>query len=171
MAEWGWAVLPLALGAWDMSVNHCPTGCLAPSETAPRTEFAFGATVFREETDGAEAYFRYDSGRRRGPFGLAYGVSVTDTGDVWAGIGASYLTALPLDGAFLQFHVMPGVHLQGVGPDLGGPFETRSGFEIGYEARSGVRYSLSVDHRSNAGVYDVNPGLETVMFRVSVPLR
>lgn len=171
MAEWGWAVIPLALGAWDMHVNHCPTGCLAPSDTAPRTEVSLGAVVFREELDGAEAYLRYAPGARRGPFGFAYGVSATDAGALWAGAGVSYLARLPPDGVFVQFHVMPGLYLQGDGPDLGGPFETRSGFELGYEAANGLRYSFSVDHRSNAGLYDANPGLETVQFRVSVPMR
>jgi hypothetical protein len=62
---------------------------------------------------------------------------------------------------------MPGVYIQGDGNDLGGWFEFRSGIEIGYEAQSGVRYGLSLDHRSNAGIYDENPGLETLQFRVS----
>jgi len=34
-----------------------------------------------------------------------------------------------------------------------------------------VRMSVGVDHRSNAGLYSNNPGLETVHFRVSIPTK
>jgi len=53
---------------------------------------------------------------------------------------------------------------------LGGPVNFRSGIEIGMETRTGVRYALSYDHRSNLDFYGSNPGVETVQFRVSIPL-
>ena len=171
MAEWGWIAIPLAIGVWDMHVNHCPTGCLAPARSTPRTEFSLGPVFLRDEFEGFEAYLRYATGQRRGPFGLAYGISVTDSGAVWAGAGISYTPELPTDGVFVQFHVMPGLYFEDDGPEIGGPLETRAGVEIGYEARSGLRYTLSLDHRSNGGLYDRNPGIVTIQFRVSVPIR
>ncbi|OZA01556.1 MAG: hypothetical protein B7Y02_17545 [Rhodobacterales bacterium 17-64-5] len=59
--------------------------------------------------------------------------------------------------------------MQGDGPDLGGPVEFRSGVEIGFIANNGLRFGLSYDHRSNGGIYEDNPGLETVQLRLSVP--
>ena len=72
---------------------------------------------------------------------------------------------------YTELHAMPGLYAAGDDFDLGGPIEFRSGIEFGYESRGGWRYALSYDHRSNAGIYDDNPGVETVQFRVSMPLR
>lgn len=72
---------------------------------------------------------------------------------------------------YTSLHLMPGVHAQGSGPNLGGAFELRSGNEIDLVADNGVRYALSFDHRSNEKIHSSTPGLETLQFRVSIPLR
>ena len=66
---------------------------------------------------------------------------------------------------------MTGLYEEGDGVDLGGPIEFRSGLAIGYINKAGVKMSLSVDHRSNLGIYSSNPGLETVQFRVAFPIN
>ena len=66
---------------------------------------------------------------------------------------------------------MTGLYRAGDGLDLGGPIVFRSGIEAGWENRRGWRFGLGFDHRSNAGIYDENPGVETVHLRVSIPTR
>ncbi len=163
------AVLFLIAGLTDMGLSHCTNdGCLAPDQSAPRLALSAGSVMFQEENIGEEIYARYDLGQSYGPFELMAGGSVTDEGLAWVGMGAGWTGQL--DRAYLQLHLMPGLYSRGGGPDLGSVVEFRSGVEVGYEARNGIRYGLSYDHRSNADITSVNPGLETLQFRVSVPL-
>lgn len=161
------AAVVLALSLIDMGINDCPTGCLRSAGTEPRISLSTGAVIFQDETDGAEVYLRRDFGVTYGPFQPTVGVSVASGGAAWIGAGVLYTIDGKDGGAYFQGSVIPGLYAQGDGNDLGGPVEFRSGVEIGYEARSGIRYGLSFDHRSNAGLYDDNPGLETLQFRVS----
>ncbi|NIZ10764.1 acyloxyacyl hydrolase [Pseudooceanicola sp. HF7] len=164
------AVLFLLAGLTDMGVNYCGNpSCLAETPTASRLALSYGDVMFQEETIGREYYARYDLGTTYGPFQPVFGLSVTDEGDAWLGGGAAWTGYI--DRAYLQLHLMPGVYARGDGPDLGSVVEFRSGVELGYEARNGVRYGLSYDHRSNAELSAVNPGLETFQFRVSFPLN
>ncbi len=131
--------------------------------------------IFQEQSIGREAYVRYDMGTSFGPFQPTVGLSVTDSNDVWVGLGATHTTHFwtrPSGaGAYAQLHFMPGLYAQGTGPDLGHDIEFRSGAEIGYQAKNGVRVGLSFDHRSNGDISSLNPGLETLQLRVSVPLN
>jgi len=165
------AVIFLLAGLADMKVNHCETGCLALSETPARIAVSAGDVQFQKDSIGSEVYVRYDFGRAYGPFQPALGVSVTDDNDAWIGFGATWTGRFAHNRGYVQLHLMPGLYAQGDGVDLGSPIEFRSGAEIGYEARNGVRVGLSYDHRSNADLESLNPGLETVQLRVSVPLK
>ena len=166
------AVVGLALGLAAMAGTHCGgDGCLARSDDrAPRLAVSAGSVVFRGETTGSELYLRFDAGRRYGPFRPVYGVSLSDAGEAWLGAGLAYALQ-PRDWpVYAEFHLMPGLYAAGSGADLGGPVAFRSGVELGYETGRGLRIGLGVDHRSNAGLYSQNPGLETVHLRVSRPL-
>ena len=154
---------------WDAAVNYCETGCFAKSKTQGYTSISAGPVLFLEDRIGNEVYIRRDTGHMAGPLEAIYGLSITDTVDVWAGIGYGYQLPLNLDNVFVEMHTMSGLYLNGSGPDLGGLIEFRSGIEIGYEANNGIRFGVSLDHRSNANIYGLNPGLETLQFRVSVP--
>jgi hypothetical protein len=169
VADGTFAVLTLALGLFDMTQNHCPNeGCLAKNTVDSHLSFSAAETYFQEDPYGQEIYIRHDTSLAHGPFQTIYGLSVTDDQDVWFGVGHAYTMPL-FHGAYMQLHAMPGVYFQGEGVDLGGPIEFRSGIELGYEARNGLRIGLGYDHRSNAGIYESNMGLETVMLRVSIP--
>ena len=74
-------------------------------------------------------------------------------------------------GLYTELHAMTGLYFDNGGFDLGGPIEFRSGIELGYETRHGWRMALLYDHRSNAGIYEDNPGIETVQVKVSIPLN
>ena len=166
-----YAVLFLLAGLTDMKLNHCATGCLAGRDIAAYASLSYGNVLFQDETIGTEGYLRYDFGRAWGPFQPAIGVSLTDDGDAWFGIGATWTANFARNRGYVQMSFLPGFHSRGDGPDIGQPLEFRSGAEIGYEARNGWRIGLSYDHRSNGGLDDLNPGLETLQIRVQVPVR
>jgi hypothetical protein len=169
------ALLFFAVGLTDMKTNDCATGCLARVPAQQAVSLSFGDVIFQEKSIGREMYMRYDLGTSFGPFQPAIGLSVTDSNDIWVGFGATHTTRFwdrPSGaGGYAQLHFMPGVYTQGSGPDLGYPLEFRSGAEIGYQAKNGVKVGLSFDHRSNGDISSVNPGLETLQLRVSVPLN
>jgi lipid A 3-O-deacylase len=166
------AVAALLLGLGDMVLNHCPSdGCLARNEVPAYLGVSAGTVFFQENKVGEEIYLRHTTSTAHGPFNLTYGASVTEDAEFWIGLGESVNFVSTNQRWYAQFHVMPGLYAEGDGVDLGGPIEFRSGAEVGYQARNGIRYALSYDHRSNAGLYSDNPGLETVQFRVSFPLK
>jgi hypothetical protein len=49
------------------------------------------------------------------------------------------------------------------GRELGGPLEFRSGLELSRRLGPRTRLGLSFDHLSNAGIYDHNPGSESLV--------
>ena len=173
MADGTFAVLMLILGLTDMSRNYCgtETGCLGQTDATPRLAFSAGEVLERRAKPATEAYIRYDLDHKRGPFGSAFGVSVGEAGETWIGFGSTYTMEFGDSPIYAELHSMPGIYFDRGGFDLGGPIEFRSGLEIGYESRQGWRFGLSYDHRSNAGIYSENPGIETVQFRVSIPTR
>ncbi|MEB8388170.1 acyloxyacyl hydrolase [Rhodobacteraceae bacterium KMM 6894] len=166
------AVVGVVLGLINMGVNHCPNeGCLAKNEVQSFNSLSVGEVVFQEKTIGEEIFFRRQTGKARGPFQFTYGASVTDEGGMWVGLGSTTTYTTPNKRFYAQFHTMPGLYSKGGEVGLGGAIQFRSGVEVGYQNRQGVRAGLSIDHRSNAGIYSNNPGLETVQFRVSIPTR
>ena len=172
MADGTFAVLMLIAGLADMNMTHCGTeaGCLGRSDTTPRLAFSLGSVVERRAQQAGEIYLRYDLGRRIGPFGQSVGLSIGENGETWVGYGTTWTQTLGRN-AYVELHAMPGLYADNGGFDLGGVIEFRSGIELGFENRQGWRFGLSYDHRSNAGIYTNNPGIETVAFRVSVPMR
>ncbi len=166
------AVVGLALGLLNMGLNYCPNdGCLAKNERVPYNAISGGEVYFQKRDVGQEIYYRRQTRYARGPFQFTYGASVTEDGGLWVGLGNTTTYFTPNDRWYAQFHTMPGLYAKGNDVDLGGVIEFRSGVEFGYQNRKGTRFSLSFDHRSNAGIYSDNPGLETVQFRVSIPTK
>ncbi len=165
------AALFLVVGLADMGFNHCSDGCLARSDAQAAFSLSAGEVIFQDKHIDREAYLRYSFGHSFGPFQPAVGVSVTQSGDAWVGIGATHESNFFNDRAYLSLSLMPGVYARGDGPNLGHDVEFRSGLEVGYRARNGVRVGLVFDHRSNADIASVNPGMESVQFRVTVPVE
>lgn len=154
----------------DMGLNHCGNdGCWAEKSTDSRFSVSAGDVVFQRKSVDSEVFLRYDFGKTYGPFQPTAGVSLTGSGDAWVGVGAVFTKQV--DRFYVQLSAMPGLYARGSGPDLGHSIEFRSGAEVGYEARNGWRVGLSYDHRSNAELSSLNPGLETLQLRVSVPLK
>lgn len=162
----------LVAGLADMGLNHCRyDGCLAERPMLSRASLSFGNVIFQGNEVGKELYARYDLGKSYGPFQPIVGLSLSDQGTAWVGVGAAFTSTFAGGQIYTQLHLMPGVYARGNGPNLGHTVEFRSGFEAGYQAKNGVRVGLSFDHRSNAELSAVNPGLETWALKVSVPLK
>ena len=173
MADGLFAILTFAIGLTDMSVNYCGTdaGCLGRSEATPRLSVSVGEFDDPKTTSNQEIYIRYEPRFRNGPFGHAVGLSLAEAGEVWIGVGPTYIWQPDRSPVYAELHAMTGLYDANGGLDLGGPIQFRSGIEFGYENDAGWRYALSYDHRSNADIYSSNTGVETYMVRVSVPLR
>ena len=71
-------------------------------------------------------------------------------------------------GWFAEGSVMPGFYDAGDGPDLGSNLQFRSALGLGYEFAGGSTLSVHYDHRSNADIESLNPGLETIAIRYAV---
>ena len=98
--------------------------------------------------------------------GFAGGAMIDDIGDAWVGVGLSGLAALG-DRWFVEASVMPGFYEEGQARnDLGDAVEFRSLIGLGYTLDRGTRVSVGFDHRSNAGLGDDNPGVNTFSLRV-----
>ena len=67
--------------------------------------------------------------------------------------------------------VAAGFYKQGDGKDLGGGFEFRDTIEVNYKLTESERIGLMLSHKSNASLYDHNPGTEIVQVNYSMGLE
>jgi lipid A 3-O-deacylase len=63
----------------------------------------------------------------------------------------------------------PGYFNKGSGKDLGYPLEFRSGLEVGWRFSNGTRLGVELNHISNGGLADRNPGANSLMLMVTIP--
>lgn len=168
----GWLAGVFAVfGAVDVYLNDCQTSCFAYSEATSRVHVQAGATEFNNRWIGQEVLLGYDLGRKYGPFQPTVATSFTDLGDAWIGAGLKWNTQHLFDGpVFFESYAMPGLYAAGDGSDIGGFIQFRGSIGFGYEFENGVQALIAYDHRSNAHIWETNPGLETFHLRVSFPL-
>ncbi|MGJ8622469.1 MAG: acyloxyacyl hydrolase [Yoonia sp.] len=165
------AAIFLILGLGDMAVNDCPTGCLKESRTTARWNFQAASVIFNEDRIGQEFYAAYDPDQAYGPFQLTFGGSATLDGDLWVGGGAKWTSQDFISGPFFfEASLMPGLYARGDGPEIGGVLQFRSALGAGYEFGNGATLTVLFDHRSNADIQVVNPGLETLGLRYAIAL-
>lgn len=139
---------------------------LPPGDEAARWGLQGSRAVFQGEGVGGEAMVVRDL--RPGALAPVVAASVTDDGAAWAGLGLRWRLGGPR--LWAEGSLMPGLYAQGDGPDLGHALQFRSTLAVGTTFESGMSVALAVDHRSNANISSLNPGLETVGLRVSWPL-
>lgn len=164
------AAIFLLLSLSDMGLNDCPTGCLSAKDAPARLSFQLGDVRFNEDRIGQEFYMGFDAGIKTGPFQPTFGASITDDGATWIGAGGKWTSSDILSGpVFIESTLMPGIHVQGDGPDLGGNLQFRSSIGIGYTFANDATATLSYDHRSNADTDATNPGLEVLSVRYAIP--
>ncbi len=63
-----------------------------------------------------------------------------------------------------------GGYRQGDSKDLGGVFQFRTGVEFAYRFADRTRIGLAFHHISNAGLHEKNPGTESLLLTLSLPL-
>jgi len=107
------ALIWLITSLGDMAINDCPDGCLIKRPATARLSYQIADVQFNEESIGTEAYFGYDSHRRKGPAQPTYGLSITTDG--------------PDLGGHLQFRSAFGV---------GYEFDNGSTLTVSYDHRS-----------------------------------
>lgn len=133
----------------------------------PERSFSIHAVRFRDSFNAAEVYVRQSAERDFGLFSLVYGLSVSNQASLWAGGGAA-LTLGRNGPIYFEASLMPGLYVQGNGPDLGYPLEFRSGIEAGYHIDFDSRVGVGIDHRSNNEFGDTNPGIDTLYVRFTL---
>jgi hypothetical protein len=88
-------------------------------------------------------------------------------GFIYAGIGVDFILYKNL---FAGINIAPGYYHKGNGKNLGGPFEIKSQFELGWAFTNNYKISAAIYHMSNAGIYKNNPGLESVVLQLFIPI-
>ena len=104
-----------------------------------------------------------------GPLKPVLGLAVTSKGggDVWAGIAAD----IPiLDGWYLVPGVAPSGYAHGGGLALGSAFELRDSLALEYRLDNDCRFGLEGAYLSNLGLGNRDPGTETAMLTLTLPL-
>lgn len=97
----------------------------------------------------------------------AFGLMATEENAVygWGG-GALQIPVGRRWGLVPQFGA--GLYHRGDAKNLGGSLEFRSGLGVVYRATDGVRVGLEFYHLSNAGLYDLNPGVNSLVLTLGV---
>ena len=140
------------------------TSLLAES---PRIIASFGQQMTGSAPEAGLRYLAPCCGRIQPVLGASFG----SNGSAWLGAGAAITWQPGLSELFLRASSMAGLHRRGTGPALGGPVEFRSALDLGFRRQSGTEIGIGLDHRSNAGIYKSNPGLNTGYLFYSVALK
>jgi hypothetical protein len=180
----GWVIVCLALAAGDASAKETgrdvafsfgPIEVLGPGSH----RLVLGAGVFdfrrvggKQTYDGgprAEARVELHSGWKLWFIEPMVGVLANHDGGVYGWGGGS------IDAAIGSWHVVPtlglGGYHRGESKELGGVFEFYVGGAFEYELENAWRVGLIVGHLSNAYTHDDNPGEESLLLSVSIPIE
>lgn len=139
---------------------------------SPAAEFRFAATwvdLDGEGTGGPGFEFTVvDLGPRLWRAGFHAGFMLSPRGQAYAYGGVH--TSLPLPWAVqLRPSLAAGLYSRGEGRELGSPLEFRSALAV-ERSLGDVRLALYLYHLSNAGLGDLNPGLEGIGFGFVFPI-
>jgi len=132
--------------------------------------FGFGAEgVDGEDTTKVVVYLEFKSSPffERGRFSASYSTATRVDSDSDFYIGAGALIEFSLtDRLFIEASLLPGYYGRGQnGTELGGNIQFRSLAGVGYNLNARSAVSVAIDHLSNAGIEDRNPGTEALTLR------
>lgn len=149
----------------------------APSHTQyttnqPYVTFHAGQFDFLDDTHDA---FEFGAEFRLKPweYGVrpTLGVTMNTDGGFYAFGGVNWEVPLLPNQLYVIPNFMVGAYGDSNdGKDLGGLIEFRSGIELAYQFENLHRVGVAVNHISNAGIYDRNPGAESILVNYSVPI-
>ena len=91
------------------------------------------------------------------------GLSATSEGNYWGYGGFRWDVPTGSERWITTLGFAVSAYEQGDGKDLGGVVEFRSSIDLAYRLRNGSRIGLSFYHLSNARIYDLNPGSESLI--------
>jgi hypothetical protein len=144
-------------GAWALGLGASEvfgekyTGAVANVEY--RSADSFGQDLIGIENLSWIAGAEFDTNSSAyGYAGLLYDIALTEKWSLTPSLAAGFYT-------------------KGDGKDLGGAFEFRENIELNYKLTEASRLGLAISHKSNAGIYDRNPGTETIQAVYSVELN
>lgn len=161
-----------------MTIPHGAVLAFALSLTAlpaaaQEVVFGLGATDFTtagEDTGIVDLEYRHTPFIERRVFSAALGAnaSITGEGDFFVGAGIWSRWQFG-NGWFFETSLMPGLYEEGTeANDLGSTLEFRSLVGAGYKFDNGNAVSAAFTHKSNAGIDDDNPGMNTYTIRYHV---
>jgi hypothetical protein len=146
-------------------------GAAASAAAAGEVVFGVGYEDVLDQHDAQAAAgwieLRSDPFYKLGPVELRGGVAGEATTDAALWGGAGLVATLPVGSGFrLEGSVMAGLYEEGDGVDLGDTVEFRSQIGLTYAVADKTRLGVVFEHKSNAGLSDHNPGVETLFVSV-----
>ncbi len=164
----GWPTRGVALGVLMVILTG---GSASPSRAEETRALALGGGVFNFSKGRSSAEGGLEYRQPTGVWGLtgALGLSGTEEGSFWVFAGLRRDLRLA-EGWWVTPAFAVALYEKGDGRDLGGPVEFRSAIEISHEWPKRQRLALAFYHLSNAGIYDLNPGSNSLVLTLSFPL-
>jgi hypothetical protein len=95
----------------------------------------------------------------------AFGALATEKETYYAWVGNSIVISFGKHWELIP-ELGAGYYEQGDGKNLGGEIEFRSGLAVTYRVNDGLHFGAGFYHLSNAGIYELNPGLNSLLFTV-----
>ena len=145
---------------------------VAPAQEPESLAVSGGVSNFNKSDRWFEAGVEYRHPLSVWKLAFAAGLYANSGPSGWIFAGLRRDFALGGGGAWV---FTPGLALtaysRGDGKDLGGVLEFRSSAELGYRWPGHKRLALGIYHMSNAGIYDRNPGMNSLIVTYSFPLR
>jgi len=141
----------------------------ARSEEPRSLAFSGGVSNFNKSEKRIEIGGEFRAPIRVWGLAVAAGLTLNDDKSVW--VFGGLRRDFSLGGPWIitpAFAIT--LYEQGDGKDLGGPLEFRSALEIGHEWPNRKRLAFAIYHLSNAGIYDHNPGMNSLILTFSLPL-
>ena len=146
-------------------------GAVAPAVAEEARSLALSAGLFNvsKSPSSIEAGVEYRHPTRLWGLTAAGGLTGTEDGSVYIFAGLRRDFGLG-EGWWLTPAFGIALYEEGDGKDLGGPVEFRSAIEVSYEWPKRYRLALAFYHLSNAGIYELNPGSNSLTLALSLPL-
>ncbi|GGA28711.1 acyloxyacyl hydrolase [Neptunicoccus cionae] len=141
---------------------------------ASAQELVYGLGGVRYSSDPSQSDTQVSLEYRTAPFhqrrftNFRWGGAVVGhtRGDLWAGLGIVVQKELD-ENWFVEGSFMPGIyHGSSQETKLGNAIEFRSLLAVGYKVSDKTSISLAIDHRSNGGLSDHNPGVNGLSLRL-----
>jgi opacity protein-like surface antigen len=154
-------------------ITALPLMATASAAQAAGAELAFNAGAFNALRSDDQA-FQFGAEYRFAP--VTYGVRpvvggfATSDNSAYGYVGLNWDVELIKNQLYIIPNFAVGAYREGDGKDLGGALEFRSGIEIDYQLPNEHRIGVTLNHLSNASIYDKNPGEESILAVYSIPI-